>query len=217
MEETDSAVEAVLRARDHYEVLGAAADATLEDLRKRFLALCLQVHPDKSAHPGATTAIKKVMAAWSILKNTQSRIAYHMDPNSPEEQPAMFVAPNDIESVPFECEFCDPLHRNAGALSAVCTGRMDKWGNDLPVLVCNACRRFLPSKVPTTTYQSSSASAQATEEETRFQQELEAARQASLHQMHPISSDVDFDEELDAAIRASLASLGVSAAASSSS
>lgn len=58
---------------NHYEVLGTAADASLEDVRKAYRAAVLRLHPDKAGGDGAQAAVQadaeflRIQEAWEVL------------------------------------------------------------------------------------------------------------------------------------------------------
>ena len=49
---------------DPTSCLGLAPAAGREECRKRYLQLILRLHPDKSKHPQADEAFKRVEQAW---------------------------------------------------------------------------------------------------------------------------------------------------------
>ena len=62
---------------DHYEVLGLAADATADEIKKRFRTLARKLHPD--VNPGDTQAaarFAKVAESYRILGDPVLRAAY---------------------------------------------------------------------------------------------------------------------------------------------
>ena len=68
-----------------YEVLGATADASAEELRKAYRKAALLWHPDKHAHEDAAKRVeaearfKELAAAWAVLSDETTRAAYDAD------------------------------------------------------------------------------------------------------------------------------------------
>jgi len=75
-EEAAAAVAAILRAEDHYAAINAPRSADAAELRRRYLAASVRVHPDKNPHPEATRAFQRVTAAWSVLSDPERRRRY---------------------------------------------------------------------------------------------------------------------------------------------
>ncbi len=63
--------------QDYYAILGVPRDASLEDLKKAYRKLAMQLHPDRN--PGdkeAEARFKEVNEAYDVLKDEQKRAAY---------------------------------------------------------------------------------------------------------------------------------------------
>lgn len=71
-----SAVRVILRAKDHYEVLGVERGCTSAEVKRAYRKLALTVHPDKCAAPGAEDAFKSVGKAFAVLSDDQKRAYY---------------------------------------------------------------------------------------------------------------------------------------------
>lgn len=68
----------------HYEVLGLPVDATSAQIRKAYVALCKQYHPD-AIRPSSSTEqleaaekFRRVVAAYECLSNETHRRAYDL-------------------------------------------------------------------------------------------------------------------------------------------
>lgn len=69
--------ELVLGASDLYELLGASARASLDELRTAFRARCKEIHPDlQSGSATATEDMIRLNNAWEILRSDRMREAY---------------------------------------------------------------------------------------------------------------------------------------------
>lgn len=63
-------------ARDLYDVLGVARDASQEDIRRAYRKLAREHHPDVSPDPQAEGRFKEVAGAYEILSDPQKRQRY---------------------------------------------------------------------------------------------------------------------------------------------
>jgi molecular chaperone DnaJ len=74
--------------RDYYEVLGVSKDASDDEIRRAYLKLAKQYHPDVNKSPDAPAKFKEVTEAYEVLKDKQKRAAYDqfgfagVDPNA---------------------------------------------------------------------------------------------------------------------------------------
>ncbi|GLC37065.1 hypothetical protein PLESTB_001395500 [Pleodorina starrii] len=66
----------VLKAKDFYEVLGLARDATDEDIKKAYRKLALKLHPDKNKALHSDEAFKGVSKAFNCLSDPDKRAYY---------------------------------------------------------------------------------------------------------------------------------------------
>ena len=78
-----SAAEGMARRRqDHYHTLGAAKDATEDEIKKCYRRLALKYHPDKHAHSeageklAAEQKFKEINQAYSVLSDPMRRERY---------------------------------------------------------------------------------------------------------------------------------------------
>ncbi|XP_078432706.1 uncharacterized protein LOC144704239 [Wolffia australiana] len=62
--------------KDWYAVLGVAASADDETVKKQYRRLALLLHPDKNKSVGAESAFKLISEAWSVLSDRSRRLAY---------------------------------------------------------------------------------------------------------------------------------------------
>ena len=64
-------------ARDYYEVLGVARDASESEIKKAFRALARELHPDVNAHdPDAEEKFKEAAQAYEVLSDDERRGVY---------------------------------------------------------------------------------------------------------------------------------------------
>lgn len=75
---TIDSVDAVLETKNYYLLLGVPASAHLDadSLKRSYKRLALICHPDKSSHPEAEIAFKKVHRAFTVLSDKQLRNVY---------------------------------------------------------------------------------------------------------------------------------------------
>ena len=63
-------------ARDYYEVLGVARDASQEAIRDAFRTLALQFHPDRNKAPEAQERFREIAQAYAVLSDPRKRAEY---------------------------------------------------------------------------------------------------------------------------------------------
>ena len=70
-------------ARDLYEVLGVARDASAEDIKKSYRKLARKYHPDQNPDdPKAEDRFKEVSHAYDVLSDADKRKQYDMGPQA---------------------------------------------------------------------------------------------------------------------------------------
>jgi curved DNA-binding protein CbpA len=75
--------------RDFYSVLNISRDASKKEIRKAYLRLARQYHPDLSQEPNARRQFEDINEAYTILFDDESRTLYnHYFEERDEEQPS---------------------------------------------------------------------------------------------------------------------------------
>lgn len=69
-------VKAILRAKDHYEVLSVSENCTQDDIKRSYRKRAAIVHPDRNGHPKATEAFQKLADAYNTLSDNNKRAQY---------------------------------------------------------------------------------------------------------------------------------------------
>ncbi|CAK9069485.1 unnamed protein product [Durusdinium trenchii] len=62
----------------HYQQLGVARTATAHEVRRAYLELARQLHPDKCSAPDAALRFIRINEAWETLSKTHARRAYDL-------------------------------------------------------------------------------------------------------------------------------------------
>ncbi len=63
-------------ARDYYEELGVARDASTSEIRKAYRALARKHHPDVSSDPDAAARFAAIAEAYEVLRDKKRRASY---------------------------------------------------------------------------------------------------------------------------------------------
>jgi curved DNA-binding protein len=63
-------------ARDYYEVLGVARDASADEIQRTFRTLARRYHPDVNRDPGAEERFKQINEAYQVLADPATRSRY---------------------------------------------------------------------------------------------------------------------------------------------
>jgi len=72
--------------RTHYEVLGVAAGATAEQIRRAYRTAAKAHHPDVSAGEGAHGRFSRVAAAYAVLSDRSRRAEYDLSLKGPSRR-----------------------------------------------------------------------------------------------------------------------------------
>ena len=89
-------------ARNYYELLGVSRDATDNEIRKAYLKLAREHHPDKSKLENAEEVFKKLGKAYAAIKTEEDRIRYNLYLQNPN------LNPNNYQNSPAAIRY-DPL------------------------------------------------------------------------------------------------------------
>ena len=71
--EQEQLAASIVRAKDHYSVLGLQRDATDAQIKSAYRKMAVKIHPDKNTAPSAEEAFKKVNAANECLSDASRR------------------------------------------------------------------------------------------------------------------------------------------------
>jgi len=73
-------------ARCHYEVLGVARTATVEDIKLAFREQAKKTHPDVKSSPDASRKFREMVDAYRVLRDPLKRQAYDRDGRSADDR-----------------------------------------------------------------------------------------------------------------------------------
>ena len=105
-----------MRARTYYELLGVAPDASTAAIRKAYLRLASQLHPDRNRAADASARFAEVANAYSVLSNPERRALYDAQLLQGTEETAPIRLPRSIVD-PAQALLVNMLHATTGALS----------------------------------------------------------------------------------------------------
>jgi DnaJ-class molecular chaperone len=73
MADPEAEIANIIRAKDHYQVLGVPRDADKDAIKAAYKKLALRYHPDKNKHPKAIDVFRKVANSYDVLTNEEKR------------------------------------------------------------------------------------------------------------------------------------------------
>jgi DnaJ-class molecular chaperone len=65
-----------MQKRDYYEILGAARNASKDEIKDAYRKLAIQLHPDHNKSPEAEERFKEISEAYAILSDDEKRLQY---------------------------------------------------------------------------------------------------------------------------------------------
>lgn len=75
-------------AVSHYSVLGVGRSATGTEIAKAYRALAKEWHPDKNGSPDAEERFTRIVEAYEVLADAESRKWYDISGTNPRRQPS---------------------------------------------------------------------------------------------------------------------------------
>jgi curved DNA-binding protein len=100
-------------ARDYYEVLGVARDASQQDIQRAYRKLARKHHPDVNKAPGAEDRFKEINEAYRVLSDPEERQRYDNPRPGPEFRGTEFTGTGQ-EGFDFEDLFSSMFGSRAG-------------------------------------------------------------------------------------------------------
>ena len=76
-------------ARDYYEILGVARDATADQIRSAHRKLARKYHPDLNKASNASAMFKETQDAYDVLSDTAKRAKYDRFGHASDQQSNM--------------------------------------------------------------------------------------------------------------------------------
>lgn len=86
-------IDRIAASANYFAVLGLEPACSDQDVRKAYYKLAKLVHPDKSAHPGADSAMKVVTICREALATSEKRLQYSRNPIPPPTLPRGLASP----------------------------------------------------------------------------------------------------------------------------
>ena len=77
--EQEVRVKDLLKLTDYYQILGVGKDYTSSQLKKAYLKLAKEFHPDRNKAPGSTKATQLLVKAYTVLSDPEKRQKYDAD------------------------------------------------------------------------------------------------------------------------------------------
>jgi len=77
-------------SKDYYQILGVIPTAEIQVIRAAYKALASIYHPDKNSDPEASTRMKDINEAWSVISDPLTRADYDTQRNSKTADDTLF-------------------------------------------------------------------------------------------------------------------------------
>ena len=82
--EQEVRVKDLLKLTDYYQILGVGKDCTPSQLKKAYLKLAKEFHPDRNRAPGSTKATQLLVKAYTVLADPEKRQKYDAEGSDEE-------------------------------------------------------------------------------------------------------------------------------------